>query len=66
MTRRPVPRDPENDYTREQAQIRRDFTGADLEHVGSYSFDPAVLPGNIENFIGVAQIPCSTAAIATS
>ena len=61
MTRRPVPRDPENDYTRAQAQIRRDFTGADLQHVGSYSFDPAVLPGNIENFIGVAQIPIGLA-----
>ena len=60
-SRRPVPRDPQNDYTREQAATRRDFTGADLEHVGSYSFDPAVLPGNIENFIGVAQIPIGLA-----
>ena len=59
--RRRVPRDPDNDYTREQAAVRREFTGVDLEHVGSYSFDPAVLPGNIENFIGVAQVPIGLA-----
>ena len=28
---------------------------------GSSSFDPAVLPGNIENFIGVAQVPIGLA-----
>jgi hydroxymethylglutaryl-CoA reductase (NADPH) len=59
--RRPVPREPENDYTREQAQVRREFTGVELPHVGSFSFDPAVLPGNIENFIGVAQVPIGLA-----
>lgn len=59
--RRPVPRDPDNDYTRDQASARRDFTGTDLTHVGSYSFDPEVLPGNIENFIGVAQVPIGLA-----
>ncbi|MCB0861049.1 MAG: hypothetical protein KDB54_10385, partial [Solirubrobacterales bacterium] len=55
-----IPRDPENDYSREAAEARRrlvaEQTGADLEQVGSYSFDPSVLPGNIENFIGVAQV----------
>ncbi|HNC94445.1 MAG TPA: hydroxymethylglutaryl-CoA reductase, partial [Solirubrobacterales bacterium] len=60
-----IPRDPENDYSREAAEARRDLvreqTGAELEHVGSYSFDPAVLPGNIENFIGVAQMPVGLA-----
>lgn len=61
MARRPVPRDRDNDYTREQAARRRDFTGTDLTHVGSFSFDPAVLPGNIENFIGVAQVPIGLA-----
>jgi hydroxymethylglutaryl-CoA reductase (NADPH) len=60
-SRRPVPRDRENDYTRENAAARRQFTGVDLTHVGSYSFDPAVLPGNIENFIGVAQVPIGLA-----
>jgi hydroxymethylglutaryl-CoA reductase (NADPH) len=60
-----IPRDPENDYSREAAEARRrlikDETGADLENVGAYSFDPAVLPGNIENFIGVAQVPIGLA-----
>ncbi|MDF2445060.1 MAG: hypothetical protein K0S46_296 [Moraxellaceae bacterium] len=56
-----LPRDSENDYTREMASARRQAvtaaTGADLTHVGSYSIDPALLPGNIEGFAGVAQIP---------
>ena len=64
-SRQPVPRDRANDYTNEQATARRRFagerTGADLTHVGSYSFDPTVLPGNIENFIGVAQVPIGLA-----
>ena len=60
-----VPREPGNDYTDEMAAKRWAFvaekTGADLEHVSSYSFDPAVLPGNIENFVGVAQVPIGVA-----
>lgn len=64
-TRRRIPRDAENDYTPAAAEARRKFvleqTGADLHHVGSYSFDPGVLPGNIENFTGVAQVPLGVA-----
>ena len=60
-----VPRSKEADYTPEMAAHRREFlreqTGASLEHVGSFSFDPSVLPGNIENFTGVAQVPISVA-----
>lgn len=60
-----LPRDKRNDYTREMAQARRtvasEETGAALTHVGSYSFDPALLPGNIENFVGVAQVPVGLA-----
>jgi hydroxymethylglutaryl-CoA reductase (NADPH) len=60
-----VPRDRDDDYTREAAERRRAFlterTGAALEHVGSYSFDPHVLPGNIEHFTGVAQVPIGIA-----
>jgi hydroxymethylglutaryl-CoA reductase (NADPH) len=60
-----IPRDRENDYTREQAQTRRAFaegrTGASLEHVSSYSFDPGILRGNVENFVGVAQVPIGLA-----
>jgi hydroxymethylglutaryl-CoA reductase (NADPH) len=65
MSRVPVPRDPAGDYTRDAATLRRKFveerTGAKLEHVGSYSFDPSVLPGNIEQFAGVAQVPIGIA-----
>ena len=60
-----IPRSKENDYTREMAASRRRFveerSGASLEHVGSYSFDPKVLPGNVENFMGVAQVPIGLA-----
>lgn len=55
----------ENDYTEEMAARRREFicrrTGAHLSHVAKYSFDPSILPGNIENFIGVAQVPIGVA-----
>ncbi len=60
-----IPRSKDNDYTRELAADRRRFvrdrTGAALDHVGSFSFDPAVLPGNIENFMGAAQVPIGLA-----
>ena len=56
-----LPRDVDNDYTREMAARRREVvsaeTGAALEHIGGYSFDPGVLPGNIEALSGVAQVP---------
>jgi hydroxymethylglutaryl-CoA reductase (NADPH) len=61
----PVPRDRENDYTREAQQERADFvrerTGAELDHVTSYSFEPDVLSGNVEQFLGVAQVPIGLA-----
>ncbi|HWK17529.1 MAG TPA: hydroxymethylglutaryl-CoA reductase [Solirubrobacteraceae bacterium] len=60
-----VPRDRENDYTRDAAARRRQFaqehTGASLEHVASYSFDPALAAGNVEHFIGAAQVPIGLA-----
>jgi len=60
-----IPRSRVNDYTHEMAAMRRGFilesTGVDLTHVAQYSFDPATLPGNIENFIGVAQVPIGVA-----
>lgn len=65
LQRRAIPRDENNDYTRESAAIRRSFiheqVGSDLSHVAQYSFDPAILQGNIENFIGVAQVPIGVA-----
>ena len=36
-------------------------TGAELTHTGQFSIDPAVLPGNIENFIGIVQMPVGVA-----
>src|SRR3954454_18103896 len=61
----PVPRDRENDYTREAAEMRRAFareqTGVELEHGGTYSVDPATLTGNVEHFVGVAQVPVGLA-----
>src|SRR4051795_1063124 len=63
--RRKIPRRPDGDYTREAADERREFvreqTGAELEHVSSYSFDPEEASGNIENFTGVAQVPIGLA-----
>jgi hydroxymethylglutaryl-CoA reductase (NADPH) len=61
----PVPRDRENDYTREAAAQRAEFvrerTGCKLEHLTQYSFDPAIAGGNVEHFIGVAQVPLGLA-----
>src|SRR5512137_272018 len=63
--RAPIPRDPQNDYTPEMAERRAQFlrerTGVTLDHVRQASFDPALLPGNIENFVGVAQVPIGLA-----
>jgi hydroxymethylglutaryl-CoA reductase (NADPH) len=63
--RPPVPRSTENDYTSAMAARRREFvreqTGAELSHAARFSFDPSVLPGNIENFVGVAQVPMGIA-----
>lgn len=65
VTKARIPRDKQDDYTNAMALERRQFlkaeTGADLSHVGAYSFDPAILPGNIENFTGVAQVPIGIA-----
>jgi hydroxymethylglutaryl-CoA reductase (NADPH) len=53
------------DYTDDAASARRAFateqTGAALDHVAHYSLDPDSLPGNIENFMGVAQVPIGLA-----
>ena len=60
-----IPRDRDNDHTREMASQRATFvaemTGAKLDMVASYTIDPAVTSGNIENFIGTAQVPIGIA-----
>jgi hydroxymethylglutaryl-CoA reductase (NADPH) len=58
--RKRIPRNAEDDYTREAAESRQAFvaetTGAQLEDVSNYSFNPSILQGNVENFTGVAQV----------
>src|SRR3954453_18870597 len=44
-----------------RADFAREQTGTALEHVTSYSFDPSILSGNVEHFIGVAQVPIGLA-----
>ena len=60
-----IPRSLTNDYTSEMAEARRQYlkekTGKELGHTARYSFDPSILPGNIEQFIGVAQVPIGVA-----
>jgi hydroxymethylglutaryl-CoA reductase (NADPH) len=60
-----IPRDLTNDYTDDIAGRRREFvrerTGVDLTHVSRYSFDPALVSGNVEHFLGVAQVPIGLA-----
>lgn len=61
----PVPRDPVHDHSAGMAAQRRAFvqqhSGVALTHMGQFSLDPATLPGNIENFLGVAQVPVGLA-----
>ncbi len=60
-----IPRDKNNDHTREMASQRAAFiqamTGRTMDTVSSYTIDPAVTNGNIENFIGTAQMPIGLA-----
>jgi hydroxymethylglutaryl-CoA reductase (NADPH) len=60
-----VPRDRSDDYTPQAAAERRAFveaeTGVKLDHVGRHSFDASIVSGNIENFIGAAQVPIGVA-----
>jgi hydroxymethylglutaryl-CoA reductase (NADPH) len=62
---RSIPRSNNDDYTDEMAATRRIFlrekAGTNLDNVGHYSIDVSMLPGNIENFIGVAQVPLGVA-----
>ena len=60
-----IPRDKDNDHTRDMASQRAAFvaemTGAKPDTIASYTIDPAVTQGNIENFIGTAQVPLGIA-----
>lgn len=65
MTEKKIPRDSSDDYSHDAATARREFardvTGVNLEHVGHYSGDPHEYAGNIEHFMGVAQVPIGLA-----
>jgi hydroxymethylglutaryl-CoA reductase (NADPH) len=56
-----LPRDDADDYGEEIIARRRAFiekvSGARLDHLARYSFDPHTLAGNCENFAGIAQVP---------
>ncbi|MFM8896778.1 MAG: hydroxymethylglutaryl-CoA reductase [Actinomycetales bacterium] len=60
-----VPRDRHDDTGDAIVAARRDFvrrrTGIELTHVSNGSIDPATTAGNVENFIGVAQVPIGLA-----
>ncbi len=53
------------DYSPEAAAGRMEFlrrvTGTRPEHIGRHCLDPAGLAGNIENFVGAAQVPIGIA-----
>jgi hydroxymethylglutaryl-CoA reductase (NADPH) len=63
--REKIPRDRDDDYTPAAAAARRAFlhehAGVTLDHVSRSSFDPTTLRGNVEHFIGVAQVPIGVA-----
>jgi hydroxymethylglutaryl-CoA reductase (NADPH) len=54
-----------DDYSPAAAAQRMRFlravTGTSPEQIGRYSVDPAALSGNIENFVGTAQVPLGIA-----
>jgi len=58
---RKIPRDAGDDYCAEAIRARQafveEFSGAALDHVKRFSFDPHLLKGNVEHFTGVAQVP---------
>lgn len=60
-----IPRDPHDDYGTPIIKERQAFfesaTDKKVNHVGQYSIDPNELQGNIEHFIGVAQVPMGIA-----
>ncbi len=60
-----IPRDKGDNTSQEIIQQRHQFIkqncDVDPKHIGSYSIDPESTIGNIENFIGVAQVPIGLA-----
>jgi len=60
-----IPRDDADDYNPEIIRRRRamleEASGVKLHHLLHHSFDPHLVKGNCENFVGVAQVPIGLA-----
>ena len=60
-----VPRNPEDDLSEEiirtRQQFVRDRTGAGIDHLTRFSFEPGEARGNIEHLFGAAQVPMGIA-----
>jgi len=60
-----IPRDKENNFSSdiiaERLRFLEDKTGVEPRHMASYSLAPESTQGNIENFVGVAQVPIGLA-----
>jgi hydroxymethylglutaryl-CoA reductase (NADPH) len=60
-----IPRARVDDYDegiiKERQKFLEDYTGKQLEHINQYSFDPHITAGNVEHFVGVAQVPLGIA-----
>lgn len=60
-----IPRDREDDFNKNIIRQRQLFfekmANKKINHIGHYSVEPSTLAGNIENYIGVAQVPMGLA-----
>lgn len=60
-----IPRNPADDTNPEVIHQRQDFlrqySQTQLQHLTQFGFDPAVVRGNCEQFVGVAQVPIGLA-----
>ncbi len=62
---RRIPRDGGDDYKpeiiRKRQELLEQASGVKLRHIVQHSFDPHIVRGNCENFVGVAQVPLGIA-----
>src|SRR6266511_972882 len=60
-----IPRDANDDYNEaiihQRQKFVEEFTGAKLNHITKYSFDPHDAKGNCDHFTGVMQVPLGIA-----
>ena len=55
------PRDPDHDYEPTATEARRAWAGVPMPHVAGEPVPAAEAPGNIEGFVGFAQVPLGVA-----